>query len=226
MFFLRQEWRDAEEGVETVLLHWATTRLGQEPNWRRSHNTTVMLPQAGTNPVLRVCPVWVSPPFSPQQLLATESPESLRFLLHSFGEVIQRGRLWSTEATHQEIRATPVTHRDDSGEYTQAFLFYSLDGFVHLNRLPMRLEGLPLRNQRMLSLPEHRPHEKEYRTWARRDEFVARLPLPHIFHGRIWGPVGARAVYSIYMQRQGANTPFSEGGSWLLRNGGFWEVQC
>ncbi|HXG19040.1 MAG TPA: hypothetical protein VNN62_08200 [Methylomirabilota bacterium] len=225
MFFLRHEWRDAEEGVETVLLHWTTTRIGQEPNWKRSHNTTVMLPQAGADPGLRVCSVWVAPPFPWRQILTTESSERLCFLLHSFCEVIQRGRLWSTEATQQEIRATPVRHRDDSGEYTQAVLYYTLDGFTHMNCLPMWLDGAPRKDQRLPSLPEHRPTEQEIRTWARRDRLVAQLPLPHLFRGYIWGPVGARALYSVYLRRQGAYNPFTEGGFWLLRNGRPWEVR-
>ncbi len=225
MFFLRYEWRDSEESVETVLLHWTTTRLDQEPNWQRSAKTTVMLPQPGPAPTLRVCPIWVTPPFSRRQLFITASPESPSFFLHSFYQVIQRGRLWSTDVARQEIRATPVSHRDDAGEHTQAFLYYSLDGFAHVNYLPMLLDGVPLRDQPCVSLPEHRPSQREYRTWAKREKLVARLPPPHIFRGQIWGPVGARAFYSVYLQRQGMENPFSEGGFWLLRNGRLWEVQ-
>jgi hypothetical protein len=225
MFFLRQEWRDAEDGIEVVVLHWTTTPPEQQPNWRRAHHTTVMIPQTATTPVTRSCSMWVTPPFSPYQLFRVESLENLRFHLHFFHEVIQRGRLWSTEARRQEIRALSVTHRDDSGEYTQAFLYYSFDNFMHGNRIPMSLEGLPIRNQQSLVFPDRRSSAREYRAWARRDRLVARLPLPHVFRGRIWGPVNTRALYMVYFQRQGVYNPFSEGGFWLLRNGSPWEAQ-
>lgn len=227
MFFLRQEWRDAEEGVDTVVLHWTTARPGREPNWRLA-NSTVMLPQPAAAPGGRACLIWVIPPFSRRRLLYTElaePSETLSFFLYSFCEVIQRGRLWSTETTRQEIRAASVTHSDDSGEYTQAFLYYSFDGAAQVHCFPMWLEGLPLRDQPMASLPEHRPSKREYHMWARREERVARLPLPHLFHGRLWGPANARALYMVYFHRQGVSNPFTEGGFWLLRNGYPWEVQ-
>lgn len=225
MFFLRQEWRDVEEGIETVLLHWTTTRLEHEPNWKRSHNATVLLPQPGAAPLTRASSIWVTPPFSRSQLLDSEPSATPRFLLHTFREVIQRGRQWSTEVTRQEIRATSVTHSDDTGEYPQAFLYYSLDNFTHVNRLPMWLDGLPRRDQLSWSLPDHRLTEKEFRMWGRRESLVARLPLPHVFYGYLWGPVGARAVYSVYFRRPGIYNPFSAGGVWLWRNGQPWEAR-
>src|SRR5712692_3490417 len=72
MFFLRKEWRDPEDGIETVLLHWTTSRLEQEPNWTRAQQTTVMIPQPTPRPVLRACSLWIVPPFSRKRLLTVE----------------------------------------------------------------------------------------------------------------------------------------------------------
>ena len=224
MFYLRKEWQDSEEGIETVVLHWITTRVEQEPNWKRAHATTVMLPQPPSLPILRSCSVWVVSPFSRTRFLNAESPEERSFLLHSFYEVIQRGRTWSTEPTQQEIRAEQIIHTDLSGDYTQASLYYSLDGLAHVNRVPMFLEGVPLKYQRLLSLPERQVGDAEYKAWAKRSHFVARLSVPHIFRGQLWGPVGTRALYAIYLRREGLN-PFADGGFWLLRDGIFWEVK-
>ncbi|HEV8711885.1 MAG TPA: hypothetical protein VGX03_03545 [Candidatus Binatia bacterium] len=224
MFFLRQEWRDPEDGIETVLLHWTTSRLEQEPNWLRAQQTTVMMPQPATRPGLRACALWVVPPFSRKRLLTVELEDGLKFLLHSFCEVIQRGRSWSTEVTSQEIRAMTITHSDQSAECTQAFLYYSLDALVHVNRVPMFLEGLPMKYQGVPALPEHRLSAEEHQTRARRYRLVTRLPASHTFHGQIWGPANTRALYTVYFSRQGTYNPFSEGGFWLLRDGGPWEV--
>lgn len=224
MFFLRKEWRDPEDGIETVLLHWTTSRLEQEPNWTRTQQTTVMIPQPITRPGLRSCSLWVIPPFPRKRLLPVESEDGPKFLLHSFCEVIQRGRTWSTEVTSQEIRLRTITHSDQSAEWTQAFLYYSLDALAHVNRVPMFLEGLPTRYQGWPFLPEHQPRAEEYRAWARRDRRVTCLPAPHIFRGHIWGPANTRALYTVYFSRQGTDNPFSEGGFWLLHNGGPWEV--
>ena len=224
LFVFRQEWRDSEEGIETVLLHWVTTRLEQEPNWRRSHHMTVMVPQLATYPALRSCPLWVMPPLPRQQLLARDSPGP-RFLLHSFCEVVQRGRTWTTETTSQAIASANVTHSDHSGEYTHACLYYSLDRLASVNRAPMVLQGLPARYQPTPATPESEANGTEYGVSARRSQLIARLPLPHLFHGQIWGPVGTPALYSIYLNRRGMYNPFSEGGFWLLRDGNPWEVQ-
>jgi hypothetical protein len=225
MFFLHKEWRDADDSIEMVLLHWTTTRREQEPNWKRAHPTTVMIPQAATYPVLRSCPVWVIPPFSRRQLATAGADPDQRFLLSSFCEVIQRGRTWTTEVTQQEIRALTVTHDDTAGEYTDAMLYYCLDDFRAANRIPMRLEGLPSKYQCPPSLPEQNGSNPDYRGWARRSSLVARLPAPHIFRGQLWGLVGMRALYSIYLSHQWTYNPFAEGGIWLLQDGRPWEVQ-
>jgi hypothetical protein len=146
-------------------------------------------------------------------------------LLHLFREVVQRGRTWTTEATSQEIVSADITHSDYSGEYTQASLYYSLDRLAFVNRAPMFLQGLPARYQLTLSVPEGEENGKEYKVSAQRAQLVARLPLPHIFRGQIWGPVGTQAFYSLYLNRQGTYNPFAEGGFWLLRDGNPWEVQ-
>jgi hypothetical protein len=224
MFYLSKEWQDPEEGIETAVLHWTTTRVDQEPNWKRAHAMTVMLPQPTSLPLIRSCSVWVVPPFSRTRFLSAESAETQRFLFHSFCEIVQRGRTWGTESTQQEIRAEQVTYSDPSGDYTQAFLYYSLDGLVHVNRMPMFLAGVPPKYQRLPPLPEHQAGNAEYKAWAKRSHIVARLPLPHVFRGQLWGPVGAPALYSIYLRREGLN-PFADGGFWLLREGTLWEVQ-
>jgi hypothetical protein len=224
MFFLRKEWQDPEEGIETVVLHWTTTQVDQEPNWKRAHATTVMLPQPTSSPIIRACSVWVIPPFSRTRFLKAESPEAQRFVFHSFCEFIQHGRTWSNEPTRQEIRAEQITYSDSSGDYSQAFLYYSLDGLAHVNRVPMFLAGLPPRYQHLPFLPERQAGDAEYKARARRAHFIARLPLPHVFRGHLWGPVGTRALYSIFLRREGLN-PFTDGGFWLLRAGTFWEVQ-
>jgi hypothetical protein len=224
MFFLRKEWQDPEEGIETVVLHWTTTGVDQEPNWKRAHSTAVLLPQFASWPIRRACPVWVVPPFSRTRFLSVESAETPRFLLHFFCEVSQRGRTWSTEPTRQEIRAEQITHSDRSGDYTEAFLYYSLDGLAYMNRVPMLLEGVPPKYQRLPSLPEHQASDAEYKAWTRRSHIVARLPVPYVFRGQLWGPVGTRALYSIYLRREGLN-PFTDGGFWLLREGTLWEVR-
>jgi hypothetical protein len=224
MFYLRKEWQDPEEGIETVVLHWTTTRVDQEPNWKRAHATTVMLPSLTSSAVSRSCSVWVIPPFSRTRFLTAESSEEQRFLLHSFCEVVQRGRTWSTEPTRQQIRAEQITYSDPSGEYTQACLYYSLDGLAHVNRMPMFLEGVPSKYQRLPFLPARQAGDAEYKAWARRSRLAAQLPLPYVFRGQLWGPVRTRALYGIYLRREGLN-PFTDGGFWLLREGALWEVQ-
>ena len=225
MFFLRKDWQDPEDGIEMVVLHWTTTRRDQPPNWKRAYLTTTMIPQPGRYPVLRSCLLWVPIPGPRARLLTAVADVDARFLLHSFCEVVQRGRAWSTEVTVQEIRAETVTYRDMAGDFTHAFLYYSLEGFIHGNRAPMRVEGLPARYQDPATLPEHEASNKEYLLWGRRARRIAELPLPHIFYGQVWGPVGARAFYSVYLSQRWAYNPFAENGMWLLQDGGPREVR-
>jgi hypothetical protein len=224
MFFLRKDWRDPEDGIETVILHWTTTVVGQEPGWRRA-NQVVMVPQPATAPVRRHCSVWITPPFPRKRLLTREPEEQpAKFLFHSFFTVIQRGRMWSTEVENQEIRGRMVSHSDPSVEYTQAFLYYSLDELAHVNCVPMFLEGLPAKFQFLPPLPGGTVSAEDHKMRARRSKLIARLSAPHTFCGQLWGPAGTRALYTVYFSRQGALNPFSEGGFWLLNGGRLWEV--
>lgn len=228
MFFLRKDWREPEDGADMVVLHWTTTRHGQPPTWRRAHATTVMNPQPGTSPPVRSCLLWIIPPFPRTRPrtrpLAVNAESEARFLVHSFCEVVQHGRVWTTKVTVQEMRAETVTYSDTAGEFTHAVLYYSLEGFSPGNSAPMSVEGLPSRHQRSLVLPEHETDNKEYRQRTKRARLIAELPRPHIFRGQLWGPVGARAFYSIYMSQRWTYNPFTENGMWLLQDGRPWEV--
>ena len=225
MFFLRKDWRDPEGGAEMVVLHWTTMRQEQLPNWKRAHSTTVMNPQPGTYPPVRSCMLWVIPPFPRTQLRTINAETHSRFFLHSFCEVVQHGRVWSTEVTVQEIRARTVTYSDTVGEFTHALLYYSLDGFSSGNYAPLRVEGLPTRYQHPPVLPEHETGNKEYHQRAKRSRLIAELPRPHIFRGQLWGPVGARAFYCVYVSQRWTYNPFAENGMWLLQDGKPWEIQ-
>src|SRR5262249_25889045 len=155
------------------------------------------------------CAVWVTPPFT-QSLLPAETAdeESRRFLLHWFCEVIQRGRTWSTAVTSQEIRSVTVSHADPSAECTHAMLYYSLDNLTHVNCVPMVLAGLSPRSKLLHVIPQEGVNDHAAKARMRRARRIAQLPPPHIFYGKIWGPVGARAFYSVYLRRDGSYNPF------------------
>lgn len=228
MLVLTKEWQDPEDGIETVLLYWTVTRLGEEPRWAGAHHV-VMAVQPATYPVRRRCALWVTPPFPRTALFAVRpTAETAAFLVHFFFTVVQRGRVWSTEASSQEVRSAVVTHSDPSSECTQAFLHYSFDGLEHVHSVPMVLEGVSPRAQLLPLLPEFpggRGSAEVRKRQARWYKLVASLPAPHVFHGRVWGPPGTRVRYAVYFSRQGAYNPFSESGFWLFKDGSFWEVQ-
>jgi hypothetical protein len=225
MFLLRKEWQDPEEGIETVILHWTTTLEGEDPHWRKASHA-VMIPQPAAGRLQRHCSVSVSPPFSQRQVFLGEPAASVeQFLFHSFFEVIQRGRRWRTEAQSQAMRAAPVTHRDPSGECTEAWLYYSLDTLAHVNCLPMFLDGLPARSQLLPVFPEGAFRPEDHKARARRYRRITDLPPPHLFRGKLWGPIGTQVLYTVYFSRAGELNPFSETGFWLLDDGRLWQVR-
>lgn len=225
-FCLRQEWQDPEDGIEAVVMHWMATALAQEPTWRKPHQVTMMIPQPATAPLRRRCTLWVIPPFPPARALPmTEEERPHGFLLHSFCEVMQRGRTWNTEVTSQEMRAATVSHVDRSAECTQGWLYYSLDGLTHVNCVPMFLNGLPGKFQLLPALPTGESSDEDSGLLARREKLIAQLPVPHVFYGQLWGPAQARVLYSVYFSRRGTYNPFAERGFWLFRDGNPWEVQ-
>lgn len=225
-FCLRQEWQDPEDGIEAVVIHWMVTALAQEPIWRKPHQVTMMIPQPATTPGRRQGTLWVIPPFSVARAFAMTEEESPQgFLLHSFREVLQRGRTWNTEATSQEMRAATVSHVDRSAECTQGWLYYSLDGLTHVNCVPMFLRGLPDKFQLLSAWPVGESRDEDFELLARREKLIAQLPVPHIFYGRLWGPAQSRVLYSVYFNRRGTYNPFAERGFWLFRDGNPWEVQ-
>jgi len=227
MFLLSKEWQDQEDGIEMVILHWASTLIGRKPRWKRGSQAAMMIPQPSTAPVLRRCSMWITPPFSRKQAWGGEGENQREgFLLYSFFECVQRGRTWSTEVSNQEIRAVTISHADPSSACSSAFLYYSLDEFKTVNRVPMLLEGLPAYDQSFPVLPDSMPSKKDVIVRTQRyDELIARLPTPHTFHARLWGPKGNRVLYAVYFSRQGAYNPFSDGGFWLLNDGRPWEIQ-
>jgi hypothetical protein len=225
MFFLDKEWRDRENGIEIVIIHWTSTPLGREPDWTIADQTRVMAPQPATYPVLRRCSIGVAAPSSSTDLLTFESQERTEsFLLHHFFEVIQESGTWNTEAFSQEIRALQITQIDPSAECAAAFLYYSLDELKNINRVPMLLEGLPAKYQFLPFHPAGAQGHEDFKTGSKRDELIARLPAPHHFRGQLWGPADARALYTVYFSRQGLHNPFREGGFWMLHDGRPWEV--
>jgi hypothetical protein len=185
----------------------------------------MLLPQSTAPLMRRQGALWVTPPFVQKLQTKTNGEEHpTGFLLHSFCEVIQRGRSWNAEVTSQEIRLVTVSHIDPSAECTHAMLYYSLDNLAHVNCVPMVARGLSTRSFQGGALPAESIRDKDRKAHMMRAKRFLQLPLPHIFHGRLWGPVGARALYSVYLRRDGAYNPFSERGFWLLRNGNLWEV--
>jgi hypothetical protein len=224
MFFIHKDWQDLEDGIEAVLLHWTSTPLEQEPNWQKPHHVMMMIPQSGSAPLRRQCSLWVVPPFT-RRLGAGSKNNASGFLLHSFCEIIQRGRAWRMETVSQEMRAVTISHIDPSGECAQGWLYYSLDDLAHINCTPMLLGGLPAKYQFLSPAPVNGGSDKNSKDLTKRYALTARLPQPHTFHGQLWGPRNTRAVYSVYLSRQGAYNPFSEGGFWLFREGRLWEVQ-
>ncbi|MGH7962875.1 MAG: hypothetical protein ACRERD_13770, partial [Candidatus Binatia bacterium] len=198
MFFLSKEWQDSEDGIEMVILRWTVSLPGRKPRWKRASQMAVMIPQPATSPVLRRCSMWVAPPFSPPRVDGESEKSTEGFLLYYFFECIQRGRTWSTEVSSQEIRAVTLTHTDPSAECPEAFLYYSLDEFKNINRVPMLLEGLPANGQPLPVLPDGLLHKKDSLTQAHRYERIASLPLPHTFHAQLWGLKDTRALYAVY----------------------------
>lgn len=242
MFWLSKGWQDPEDGIELVSLRWTMTMLGREPDWRRVKQTVVMVPQQGTTPVQRRCSIWVpAPPFLKRLLPDDPHEEVTGFLFHSFCEVVQRGRLWSTQAEAQEIRAVSVSHADPSSACTDACLYYSLleneelQPLQPIHRVPMILAGslagsldgvaateqfLPL----LPLLPDTNLSDKDLDTRSQREEVIAGLPPPHNFQARLWGPKNARILYAVHFYQQGVYNPFREGGYWLLNNGSPWTL--
>ena len=234
MFWLSKVWRDpeaGEAGVEVVSLRWTLTMPDREPDWRKVTQSVVMVPQPGTKPVHRRCSVWVpAPPFLRRLGPSEPSQTATSFLCHSFFEVVQRGRMWTTRAEAQEIRAVCVSHTAPSLTYTDACLYYSVleDGEVSplqpLQRTPMLLHGRTSAQQLLPLLPDMTLSDKDLVVRSRREEVTAGLPPPHTFYAWIWGPKDARLLYAVHFYHQGAYNPFCEGGYWLLNNGSPWTL--
>lgn len=231
MFWLSKVWQDPEAGIELVSLRWTLTMLGREPDWRRVTQSVVMVPQPGTTPVRRRCSVWVpAPPFLRRLGPLEPGQTAVSFLCHSFFEVVQRGRMWTTRAEVQEIRVAGVSHTDPTSACTDACLYYSVleDGEVNplqpIQRTPMLLEGRTPAQQFLPLLPDMALSDKDLQVRSQREAVTAGLPPPHTFRAWIWGPKDARLLYAVHFYQQGAYNPFREGGYWLLNNGSPWTL--
>jgi hypothetical protein len=134
--------------------------------------------------------------------------------LHYFFEWVRRGVTQGSPAYFEQIVARPITYQEHNPDYNCATLVYNIgdDGWTHA--VPMSVEGAP---EMPVAAPEWPEEEGRAIAQRKRRQQIDGLPLPHVFHAKVFGTVGARVFYSIHVWREQGVNPFADSGTWIPR---------
>lgn len=190
-FYLRKEWVDVEDGIETVLLHYTMAHLGQAPDWERKTETREMFPEWGWNRKRRSKVIW----------LGRDLDGKEQYNLHYKFQVIG-ARPRETEVYVEEIVADgSLTFVDHVGDYTNVCLYWSVNGWGAYNYSTMFEAGVEY-DHPFSSLRFYRhAHDPEF--LRGRYEMLRGMPLPHVFHGKVHAPRGSRVNFCFHIMRRG-----------------------
>jgi hypothetical protein len=192
-WYLRKEWVDQEDGIESVLLHYTCTPLDAWPDWERFRNTRVLVDQGGFP---RRHEKVISMPESVYDEARGWHPE---YRLHHYFEVFQHGRQWSTDLFTEEIACRDLEFTDDAGLVTNICIYWSVGDWGAPVYSPMEDPRFPADSE--FTAKRYYNYWDRDRYHASKFHMLQAIPLPHRWQGRMWAPRGATVVQQYHVGR-------------------------
>jgi hypothetical protein len=191
-FYLRKEWIDQVNGIDQVLIHYATVPVGSKPDWDHDCQVREMYPERGNKRKRRAKVIKL-----PRSLKGAEN-----YHLHYYFEIQGTRSRKSDEFIEEIISDDSYTFIDYEGQYTNICVYWSINGWGAPNYSSMFEDGTLLDNP--LSSLHFYGHAHDADYIDQRYEYLRTLPLPHIYRGRVHGPRGSKVFFCFHIMRRGA----------------------
>jgi hypothetical protein len=181
--YLKKEWVDHEDGIESVVLHMTLGQINLPANWNHVESFT-MMPEWGTVPLRRS---WVV-------RLPTHLNNDERYLFHYYFQArYEDGSEKVSDTFTQLIIPKTVEYIDHSGTCSHIVLHWSIDGWTYPQNTELEVEGIEWGDEFSVSQAPYRAGDRLYE----RGRFFSmqRLPAPRRFYATIWAPRGSTLNY-------------------------------
>ncbi|GAB4278114.1 MAG: hypothetical protein Kow0029_21240 [Candidatus Rifleibacteriota bacterium] len=181
--YIKKDWLDYEEGIETVTLNTTIGQINLPANWDHIESF-VMMPEWGTVPLKRS---WVV-------RLPTGFNGNEKYLFHYYFQArYADGSEKISDTFTQLIMPRTVEYIDHSGSCTHIVLHWSVDGWSYPQNTEMEVEGIAWGDEFSVSQVQYRSGDKLYE----RGRLLAlqKIRSPRRFYAVIWAPRGCSINY-------------------------------
>ncbi|NLF97396.1 MAG: hypothetical protein GX569_11700 [Candidatus Riflebacteria bacterium] len=185
--YLKKEWIDQEDDIESVTFGMALGHLNSPVNWENTE-TFVMMPEWGTSPLRRS---WVV-------RIPTHFEGAERYLFHYFFQIryINGSEKVSDNFT-QLIMPKTVEYIDHSGSCVHIRLHWSLGNWSYPQDTELEVDGIEWGSEFSVSHTAYRSGDRLYEHG--RLAAVKKIEMPRVFRAQIWAPRGEEINYCFNM---------------------------
>lgn len=181
--YLKKEWIDSEDGIESVSISTAFSNVATPVNWDNM-STYVMMPEWGSTPLRRA---WIIR--TPTHLEGNE-----QYLFHYFFHIKYiDGSEKVSDSFTQLIMPKLIEYIDHSGDCIHIRLHWSLGNWSYPQDTEMEIRGIEWESEFSVSHASYRINDPLYEHG--RAMKIAKLEKPRVFHGQIWAPRGEEVNY-------------------------------
>lgn len=188
--YLRKEWVDHEDSIDTVSFNMTLSQASLPADWNRTQSFA-MMPEWGTSPLRRT---WIV-------RLPTHYQDQDSYLFHYFFQITHtNGSEQVSNAFSQLIVPREFEYIDHSGGFVHARLHWSVGAWTYPQTTELELDGIEWGSEFSVSNAPYRATDSLYQKG--RLLLVQRQALPRRFRGRIWAPMGAEVRYCFQLVQQ------------------------
>lgn len=181
--YLKKEWVDQEDDIESVTFGVAFGHLNSPVNWENTQSYT-MMPEWGTEPLRRS---WVV-------RIPTHFEGAERYLFHYFFQIrYTSGSEKVSDNFTQLIMPKTIEYIDHSGSCVHIRLHWSLGSWSYPQNTELEVEGIDWGSEFSVSHAAYRSGDRLYKHG--RLAAVKRVEMPRVFRTRIWAPRGEEVNY-------------------------------
>ncbi|NCB37491.1 MAG: hypothetical protein EOM80_01870 [Erysipelotrichia bacterium] len=181
--YLKKEWVDQEDNIESVSFSMALGHVSCPADWQHMQSFTLM-PEWGTSPLKRS---WIL-------RIPTHFEGAERYLFHYFFQVrYLDGSEKVSNTFTQLIMPKNIEYIDHSGTCVHVKLHWSLDGWVYPQDTELEVDGIEWGDEFSVS---HSPYRLGDRLYEKgRASRIHQIKVPRIFRATIWAPHGEEVNY-------------------------------
>lgn len=196
--YLKKEWIDQQDDIESVTFSYTFGNLNLPANWDNLKNQ-VMMPEWGTSPLRRS---WIV-------RLPTHLGSEEKYLFHYFFHIQFQNGIDKVSDTFTElICPRQIEYIDHSGSLTNVRLHWSINGWSYPQDTEFEVDGIEWGSDFSVSQAPYRTGDKLY---ARgRAALISRIPVPRVFRTLIWAPRGSTINYCFNLISTDAEGQVSE----------------